>query len=108
MNIRHTIFGIISLIFICIGLVAIFFQLDAVIYWVLFRSGLFMGAVWLALPQLTSKKEQLSTPAMALTIVLIMLIAIRPKVFLILGSVAIAAFLLQGVVRRLLASLRNK
>ena len=99
--------GIISGIFILIGIVALIAGWEAVVFWILLRSGLLMGAVWLAMPELTSQDSKLTTPVLLLSIVLIMIIATRPRLFLILGTLAIASFFLQGVVRRLTAGLRK-
>lgn len=100
MDLRRVTLGAISVIFIGVGAFAYFLNWDNVAFWVMLRSGLFLGATWLALPQLTSQDSKLTTPVLILSVVLIMIIAIRPKLFFILGVLAIAGFLLQGVVRR--------
>lgn len=100
MDIRRICLGAISLSFILVGVLAYFLGWEGVIFWVLLRSGLLLGAVWLAMPELTSMDSKLTTPVLILCVVLIMIVATRPRLFFILGIMAIAAFLLQGVVRR--------
>lgn len=104
---RRMALGLISVCFVGVGVAAFIFDWESQVYGVLMRSGLFMGALWLALPDLTAKDSQLNTPMLLLGVVLIMVIATRPKLFMILGTIAIAAFFLQGVVRRFTAGLKK-
>ncbi len=104
---RRAAFGVISFSFVLIGIVAYVANWESVAYWVMLRSGLFMSAVWLALPDLTSTRSRLSTPSLVLSVVLIVVLAIRPRIFMVLGSLAIVAFLLQGVVRRFTKGLKK-
>ncbi len=104
---RRAALGVISLSFIGVGLAAFAFGWNSPFHWVLMRSGLFMGAVWLALPDLTADKSKLNTQTLLLGIVLVIVIATRPKLFMILGLIAIAAFFLQGAVRRFIAGLKR-
>lgn len=100
LDIRRISLGAISLTFILVGVLAYFFGWEGVLFRVLLRSGFVLGAVWLAMPELTSQESKLTTPVLILCVVLIMIVATRPRLFFILGTIAIAAFLLQGVVRR--------
>ena len=104
---RRIALGVISVCFIGVGVAALTFGWDSPEYWVLMRSGLFMGAVWLALPDLMADGSKLNVPTLLLGVVLIIVIATRPKLFMILGAIAIAAFLLQGVVRRFTAGMKK-
>lgn len=107
MDPRRITLGAISCAFILTGLAGYLFQWEGSIFGVLLRSGLSLGAVWLALPELTSQKSKLTTPVLIICVVLIMVIAIRPRLFLVFGALALAAFLLQGVVRRFTMGLKK-
>ena len=104
---RRIALGVISICFIGVGVAAFIFGWNSPAFWVLMRSGLFMGALWLALPDLMDKDSKLNVPTILLGVVLIVVIATRPRLFMILGSIAIAAFMLQGVVRRFTAGLKK-
>jgi hypothetical protein len=107
MDLRRITLGAISLAFILIGVLAYCFGWEGVIFWVLLRSGLLLGAIWLALPELTSQESKLTTPILILSVVLIIIMATRPKLFFLFGTLAIAGFLLQGVVRRFTKGLKK-
>ena len=100
MDLRRIVLGAISFVFIGVGVCAYLLSWEGVAFWVMLRSGLLLAAIWLAIPQLTSRDSKLTMPILILCVVLIMIVATRPRLFFVLGVLAIAGFLLQGVVRR--------
>ncbi len=100
MDIRRICLGIISALFVLTGIAAYVLGWEGVMFWVMLRSGLALGAVWLAMPQLTSDDSKLTVPVLLLGVLLVMIMATKPRLLLLFGALAIAAFLLQGVARR--------
>ena len=68
---------------------------------ILIRVGCMLGALWLAFPQLASLRNRFSILTMGVMVLLLLLVAARPRIFPIAAAVAIATILLNGLLRKL-------
>jgi len=75
---------------------------------VLVRVGLMFGAIWIAWPQLESLRTRISSLILGTVLFLLMLVAIRPRIFPIAAAAALAMFLINGVIRRLSGNLPRR
>ena len=75
---------------------------------ILIRVGCMLGALWLAFPQLASLRNRFSMVTLAVMVLLLLLVAARPRIFPIAAAVAIATILLNGLLRKLSGNLPRR
>ena len=98
--IQRTIVAAVSLI--CLAIAAFLFSSDPdwqknVIMAVCLRVGVLLGVIWLAMPQLRLFSDRIPAMIMGAILLLIVLMATRPKVFTILGSLVVVITALAAI-----------
>ena len=106
MKTQRILFGIIGAIFVVCGL-SLFVEGDTsrqVLAGILSRVGFLLLSIWLAWPQLHTLKNRASMAVLGMIFAMLLLVAVRPKLFPIAFVAVIAGIFLNGIMRRFASS----
>lgn len=102
---QRNLFGLCGLALVVFGAIGSMTQADSSFPSICLRAGLVILAIWLALPQLSGRNASVSGLFVAGIIVLIVVFSSRPRALFFALALAVAAFVLQTVGRRLISAL---
>lgn len=98
---QRGIIGAVALVCLALGIVLYSYSDESAgISGSLVRVGLFLGALWLALPDLAKLKLKQSGIVIVIGLGLIVLLAVRPRIFWVVSLLLIAALVLNWVMRK--------
>ena len=67
---------------------------------ILVRVGCLLAAIWLAWPQLDALKGRVPTLVLGCLLALLLIVAIRPRIFPIAAAIMLATIFVNGAIRR--------